>query len=126
MYSKFEELEWLQQLRISQGRSNSNPQSQWVQETSPEIKSRNRYRDVQAWANNRIHLKVPEGHCDYINASPISLHNSKTGKEERYIATQVQDTTLQLLQQITKPPDRLGPDEGSAKSHLAYGMARDH
>jgi protein tyrosine phosphatase len=34
-------------------------------------------------------FKIPEGHCDYINASPISLHNMKTGKEEKYIATQV-------------------------------------
>ena len=89
IYNKFEELEWLQQIRIAHGRSDSNSESQWVQETSLEIKARNRYRDVQAWANSRIHLKVAEGHCDYINASPISLLNSNTGREEKYIATQV-------------------------------------
>ncbi len=89
IHNKFEELEWRQQLRILQGRSGSNPLSQWAQETGVEIKARNRYVDVQAWASNRIRLKVPEGYCDYINASPVSLRNSKTGKEERYIATQV-------------------------------------
>lgn len=99
--SKFEELEWLQQMRIAQGRIDSNPLSQWAQETSFEIKSRNRYRDVQAWANSRIHLKVPEGHCDYINASPISLHNSKRGMEERYIATQVFVLHVTVLLQPT-------------------------
>ncbi|MCJ1364197.1 hypothetical protein MMC16_003306 [Acarospora aff. strigata] len=88
IHNKFEELEWLQQIRIAHGRNESNPLSQWAQETSLEARSRNRYVDVQAWANSRIRLKVPEGHCDYINASPISLRNTKTGKEERYIATQ--------------------------------------
>ncbi|KAI9877295.1 MAG: hypothetical protein M1830_004306 [Pleopsidium flavum] len=88
VHNKFEELEWLQQIRIAQGRNDLNPLSQWAQETDQEIKARNRYVNVQAWANSRIHLKIPEGHCDYINASPISLHNSKSRKEEKYIATQ--------------------------------------
>lgn len=45
--------------------------------------------NVQAWANSRIHLKVPEGECDFINASPIILKDSATQEEARYIATQV-------------------------------------
>jgi protein-tyrosine phosphatase len=61
----------------------------WALESSPEIKARNRYMNVQAWANSRIHLKVPEGQCDFINASPIMLKDSRTQEEVRYIATQV-------------------------------------
>lgn len=64
----------------------------WAIETSPEVKARNRYPNVQAWANSRIRLKVAEGQCDFINASPISLRDSRTGDEMRYIATQVSET----------------------------------
>lgn len=44
--------------------------------------NRNRYLNVEPFAQNRIKLKVAEGVSDYINASPIQL-----GKR-RYIATQ--------------------------------------
>ena len=43
---------------------------------------RNRYANIEPYAQNRIKLKVAEGMSDYINASPITL-----GKR-RYIATQ--------------------------------------
>jgi protein-tyrosine phosphatase len=39
--------------------------------------------------NNRVKLKVPEGHNDYINASPIELKSTKSGAVFKYIATQV-------------------------------------
>lgn len=84
--NKFEELEWQQRLRLSEGMRDQN--SQWALETDPVIKSRNRYINVQAFASSRIHLKVPEGQCDFINASPITLDDSLTGNEARYIATQ--------------------------------------
>lgn len=45
--------------------------------------------NVQAWANSRIHLRVPEGECDFINASPIVLQDSLSQQARRYIATQV-------------------------------------
>lgn len=45
--------------------------------------------NVQAWANSRIHLRVPNGKCDFINASPIVLRDSLSQEERRYIATQV-------------------------------------
>jgi protein-tyrosine phosphatase len=72
-------------------------------ETDPEIKARNRYINVQAWANSRIHLRVPEGECDFINASPIVLKGSSTGAETRYIATQVriERTSALLLSVLT-------------------------
>jgi hypothetical protein len=66
-----------------------DPSHRWAIDTSPEVRLRNRYQNVQAWANSRIRLKVPEGECDFINASPIVLKDSRTGDETRYIATQV-------------------------------------
>ena len=86
--SKFEELAFQQQLRLVEGRQNDGT-SKWAQEQTREVKMRNRYADISAWANSRIRLKVVEGACDYINASPISLQCSKTAKERKYIAAQV-------------------------------------
>jgi protein-tyrosine phosphatase len=86
---KFEELEWLQRGRVSAGILSGDVSHQWALESSPEIKTRNRYMNVQAWANSRIHLKVPEGQCDFINASPIVLKDSRTQEQLRYIAAQV-------------------------------------
>ncbi|MCJ1356230.1 MAG: hypothetical protein MMC33_006224 [Icmadophila ericetorum] len=88
IHSKFEELFFQQQLRLLEGRQQNDPASKWAQEQTREVKNRNRYADISAWANSRIRLKVVEGACDYINASPISLHCSKTGKERKYIAAQ--------------------------------------
>uniref|UniRef100_A0A093VET5 Tyrosine-protein phosphatase 2 n=1 Tax=Talaromyces marneffei PM1 TaxID=1077442 RepID=A0A093VET5_TALMA len=85
---KFEDLEWLQRSRIAEGAMSKDPSHRWAIDTSPEVKARNRYQNVQAWANSRIRLKVPEGECDFINASPITLKDSRTGDETRYIATQ--------------------------------------
>ncbi|KAI9885228.1 MAG: hypothetical protein M1823_002967 [Watsoniomyces obsoletus] len=85
---KFQELEWVQRLRLLEGRQNPDPSFQWAQEQDSEIKFRNRYANVQPWTNNRIHLKVAADECDYINASPILLVSSKTGQEKRYIAAQ--------------------------------------
>lgn len=43
---------------------------------------RNRYHDVECYANNRIKLRIPGSGNDYINASPIRIGKSY------YIATQ--------------------------------------
>ncbi|WEW55189.1 tyrosine protein phosphatase 1 [Emydomyces testavorans] len=86
--SKFEELEWLQRGRISSGLLAGDPSHQWALESSPEVRERSRYANVQAWANSRIHLKVPPGECDFINASPIELRVTKSQETARYIATQ--------------------------------------
>lgn len=85
--AKFQDLAWKEKLRVLQGRKDSS--SQWVQDFSPQVTKRNRYGNVQPWEKSRIHLKVAEGDLDYINASPIMLHNTHTGVETRYIATQV-------------------------------------
>ena len=85
--AKFNDLVWKEKLRILQGRS--DPSSQWVQDTSPNIIKRNRYSNVQPWEKSRVHLKVPQGTSDYINASPILLRDPRTGVETKFIATQV-------------------------------------
>ena len=85
--AKFRELNWQEKIRIAQGRS--DPESKWVQDLSPHVLQRNRYVGVSPWDKSRIRLKVAEGASDYINASPISLVDSRTGVETNYIATQV-------------------------------------
>ena len=86
--AKFNDLAWKEKLRIFQGRS--DPNSKWAQDPlSPQVTKRNRYANVQPWLKSRIHLKVAEGSSDYINASPISLQDPRTGVETNYIATQV-------------------------------------
>ncbi|KAI9829576.1 MAG: hypothetical protein M1819_006081 [Sarea resinae] len=82
---KFENLN-RQQLGRLQDRA--DPESPWYQEVDEEVYVRNRYADIQPWAHNRVHLNVPEGECDYINASPILLRSSKTGEQKDYISTQ--------------------------------------
>lgn len=89
LHRKFEDLEWLQRTRIQEGITANDLSHKWALETHPEVKARNRYLNVQAWANSRIHLRVPPGVCDFINASPISLEDSRTKHETKYIATQV-------------------------------------
>lgn len=66
-----------------------NADSPWKLDRSSVVTSRNRYLNIQPWANSRIALKVPEGQCDYVNASPIVLKDSAGhGSEDKYIATQ--------------------------------------
>lgn len=85
---KFEDLEWMQRARMAEGVLAQDPSHRWALEADPEIKARNRYMNVQAWANYRIRLRVPEGECDFINASPIVLEDSITREKRPYIATQ--------------------------------------
>ncbi|EAQ83239.1 hypothetical protein CHGG_09643 [Chaetomium globosum CBS 148.51] len=40
------------------------------------LRTRLAYLNIQPWQNNRVKLQVPEGHLDYINASPIVLNPS--------------------------------------------------
>ena len=82
-------------MRINDGRK--DPTSQWAQDVTEQVKLRNRYLNVQPWDKSRIQLKVPEGKLDYINASPISLKDPRTGTETKYIVTQVSSSAkLQL------------------------------
>ncbi|KAM5441318.1 tyrosine protein phosphatase 1 [Microsporum ferrugineum] len=85
---KFSELEWMERHRRAAGALSQDPSHKWTLDTSPQVKARNRYGDVQAWENCRVHLKVPDGECDFINASPIVLKDPETDGEYKYIASQ--------------------------------------
>lgn len=85
VHAKFIDLEWQQRNRLLAGAqqpAGSEQPSQWSRLTGEAITARNRYLNVEPFAQNRIKLNVGEGVSDYINASPIQL-----GKR-RYIATQ--------------------------------------
>ncbi|CAG7950660.1 unnamed protein product [Penicillium salamii] len=78
----------MQRTRISESLLANDMSHPWTLESDPKVKERNRYFNVQAWANNRIHLRAPESGCDFINASPIVLKDSASEEERTYIATQ--------------------------------------
>lgn len=86
---KFLELEFLQNDRLSGNPIGQDEDSKWKLDDSPEVTSRNRYSNIAAWEHNRVKLDVPSEHCNYINASPITLNSRKDGTVKRYICTQV-------------------------------------
>lgn len=73
----------------------------WAVIRTSEALSRNRYSNIHPWAENRIKLDVPEGNCDYINASPIILDHGRQGVK-RYIATQVSNWFYTLSFRLSK------------------------
>ncbi|EON65136.1 hypothetical protein W97_04373 [Coniosporium apollinis CBS 100218] len=87
--SKFVNLEWQQRNRLALGANlDADPPSQWARVAGDDVIKRNRYMNVDPYLSNRIKLKVPEGHSDYINASPIFLRQTRSGTEKNFIATQ--------------------------------------
>lgn len=71
IFEKFVELVRLEGERVAQKFKNPSLDGQWARlESDPTL---DRYNNIHPWANNRVHLKVPEGCNDYINASPITL-----------------------------------------------------
>ena len=89
IHRKFEDLEWIQRTRLQNAATSHDPNHAFATDKDPRVQDRNRYFNVQAYANHRVHLQVPEGECDFINASPITLSDSITQQEHKYIATQV-------------------------------------
>ncbi|EKV05976.1 Protein-tyrosine phosphatase 2 [Penicillium digitatum] len=88
IHDKFEELESLQRTRLDDAMLANDHLHPYALEADPKVKERNRYCNVQAWANRRVHLRVADGECDFINASPIALEDSVTRERRKYIATQ--------------------------------------
>ncbi|KXL43735.1 hypothetical protein M433DRAFT_155538 [Acidomyces richmondensis BFW] len=86
IHAKFIDLEWQQRDRLldgSQAQQNpTDPPSKYARLTGDAVAARNRYMNVEPYAQNRVKLRVGEGGNDYINASPITLGT------RRYIATQ--------------------------------------
>lgn len=98
----FNYLENDQRDRLSEQHDNPEQESEWARLTGNDIAIRNRYINVEPFANNRIKLAVAEGYNDYINASPIALG------PRRYIATQGPKNTstsqfYRMLAQETGP-----------------------
>jgi protein-tyrosine phosphatase len=95
MHAKFTDLEWQERQRLLEGlkafeqqEKGETVESPWLRLKGGEVALRNRYLNVDPYANNRVRLNVPADQNDYINASPIRLPTS-TGEEKRYVATQV-------------------------------------
>ncbi|KAI0444686.1 protein-tyrosine phosphatase-like protein [Xylaria telfairii] len=106
--SKFQELIWLERMRSHQGNSSN---FQFARVLLPETKILDRYANIQPWANNRVHLPVPEGKLDYINASPIispSPLRPETRPSFNYIAMQgpkinTVEHTWRMISQLESP-----------------------
>jgi protein-tyrosine phosphatase len=69
--------------------SGSDQPYEYARCNTEEYAPRNRYANVDPYQANRVKLEVPEGHSDYINASPIVLVTTKSETPLKYIATQV-------------------------------------
>ncbi|KAI5198591.1 hypothetical protein E4T39_06698 [Aureobasidium subglaciale] len=82
LVNKFNYIENLQRERLTEQYDDPERETQWTRLTGNHIAHRNRYINVEPFANNRVKLNVAEGFNDYINASPITLG------PRRYIATQ--------------------------------------
>ncbi|KAJ4293000.1 tyrosine protein phosphatase 1 [Collariella sp. IMI 366227] len=90
--NKFSELVWRERNRVMQSLSNPSPDFRWARVSGPHLRRLDRYMNIQPWHNNRVKLRVPDGHVDYVNASPIVLAPLPGGAGERepdrYIAMQ--------------------------------------
>ncbi|KAL2131013.1 hypothetical protein VTI74DRAFT_5672 [Chaetomium olivicolor] len=92
--NKFSELVWRERDRVMQSISNPSPDFRWARVTGPHLRRLDRYMNIQPWHNNRVKLHVPDGHVDYINASPIVLTpmplpgGGPPREPDRYIAMQ--------------------------------------
>ncbi|EDU49310.1 PTP2 Protein tyrosine phosphatase [Pyrenophora tritici-repentis] len=88
--AKWDRLEEISRARINDaGPLNASDQpSQWARCCGNGYAIRNRYANVDPYQSNRVHLEVPEGQFDYINASPIILECTESGTLLKYIATQ--------------------------------------
>ncbi|KAI8939446.1 hypothetical protein NX059_003226 [Plenodomus lindquistii] len=88
--AKWARLDWTQmdRLRDSAQAIGAEHPSQWARCSGDDYALRNRYANVDPYQANRVRLDVPEGHFDYINASPVVLETTKSQTPLRYIATQ--------------------------------------
>lgn len=78
----------MNRLRDGMAATDTDEPTQWARCSGDVYAPRNRYMNVDPYQANRVHLEVPEGVFDYINASPITLKSTKSGTVLKYIATQ--------------------------------------
>ncbi|KAL1800186.1 hypothetical protein ACET3X_000528 [Alternaria dauci] len=90
VHAKWNRLEMAQVERQRDGiqPTASEEAPRWARCFGEDYANRNRYVNVDPYQSNRVHLDVPEGHFDYINASPILLETTKSATQLKYIATQ--------------------------------------
>ncbi|KAF2751661.1 hypothetical protein M011DRAFT_393329 [Sporormia fimetaria CBS 119925] len=83
-------LDWEERKRLTAGsqKPEAGQQLPWARCSDYDTLGRNRYANVEPYERNRVKLQVPEGHCDYINASPIVLESTKSETVTKFIATQ--------------------------------------
>lgn len=117
--AKFHELTWLERSRLSQAANNPSPDFRWARPQGQHTRKLDRYANIQPWDNHRVKLQVPDGHMDYINASPIILtpsshptsdgRTAETREPDRYIAMQgpkkqsLDHTWRMIVEQLESP-----------------------
>jgi protein-tyrosine phosphatase len=84
---EFAQLERLRDAALAHASASEQPY-EYARCNTQEYAPLNRYANVDPYQTNRIKLDVPEGACDYINASPIVLESTKANGKLTYIATQ--------------------------------------
>jgi protein-tyrosine phosphatase len=89
-HDKWNDLEWaqLQRVRDAANAAHADHPHPWARCNTDEHAPRNRYANVDPYQAHRVCLDVPDGHSDYINASPISLESTRNSTPLCYIATQ--------------------------------------
>ena len=76
IFGRFHDLVHVEGERVADKFRNPASDGQWARlDPDPTL---DRYHNIHPWANNRVHLKVPEGYNDYINASPITVTSAYT------------------------------------------------
>ncbi|KAF2278446.1 phosphatases II [Westerdykella ornata] len=120
-----------------QGQEPEQPEiSPYTRCSGEEVASRNRYVNVDPYELNRVRLKVPEGCSDYINASPILLKSTRSGRVTRFIATQGPKQDLvshfwRMIWQETRSPATIvmltrTHEAGREKCYPYYPLASSH
>lgn len=121
---KFESLGWQERKRLAEAALQSNSPSRWHRITGNVPAQRNRYMNVDPFAANRVQLKVPEGHDDYINASPIELRATQRDAVKKYVATQVGSWTGKSDEGQHKINALSGTQGQYSQPYLANDLAR--
>ena len=109
----FQELEWRQRFRIQHALNNPDS-SPYRTDRSPAVSCRNRYGNVQPWADSRIKLKVPIDGSDYVNASPISL------KSRSASSTPNGQSTASVKQHVDLPESNYIATQGPKDGHFSH------
>lgn len=110
---EFEQIEWLRKAE----------QSPYELYDDVEHSALDRYTDVVPYKHNRVHLRVKEGHSDYINASHIILETTKSKVQLKYIATQVCGLVRPVPEAFVLNNE--GPQKRNIFSFLAHGLYGD-